>query len=107
MGSFRLKENKTRNVLGRRKLSKQCTSAAFVLGNSEWSMMESEKESRRLRHSLYFVQDVKSGDAVTHENVPVIRPGRGYSPKLLEKLLGKKFVSDQLIGAAMSLDLVK
>jgi pseudaminic acid synthase len=88
-------------------LVREGTSAALGLGNSEWSMMDSEKESRRLRRSLYVVQDVKSGDVVTHENVRAIRPGGGCPPKLLEELLGKKFVSNQSSGTAMSLELVK
>ena len=82
-------------------------SAALALGNAEWSMQDSEKESRRLRRSLYVVKDVLAGEVVTPENVRAIRPSGGCAPKLLEELQGMKFVSSQRIGTPMSLDLVE
>jgi pseudaminic acid synthase len=80
--------------------------AAAALGNQDWSMQDSEKESRRLRRSLYIVKDVSTGDIVTHENVRAIRPGDGCPPKLLSDLLGKKFTNSHTIGTPMSPDLV-
>lgn len=87
-------------------LVKEGTSAFQALGNSEWRMQESEKESRRLRRSLYVVKDVKLGELVTHENVRAIRPGGGCPPKLLDSMLGKKFVADFAIGTPMSIELL-
>jgi pseudaminic acid synthase len=81
-------------------------SAFQALGNSEWSMQESEKESRRLRRSLYVVKNVKAGDVVTLENVRAIRPGGGCAPKLLNGMLGKKFIHDHSIGTPMGFDLI-
>ena len=49
-------------------LVKEGRSAALSLGNSDWSMQHSEKESRRLRRSLYIVSDVVAGDEVTQDN---------------------------------------
>jgi pseudaminic acid synthase len=87
-------------------LVKEGTSAALALGNSQWSMQESEKESRRLRRSLYIVKDVTAGDVVTHENVRAIRPGGGCSPKLLEELIGRKFVRNQVMGTPLAPELI-
>ena len=87
-------------------LVKEGSSAAEALGNSEWSMQESERESRRLRRSLYVVKDVFSGEVVTHENVRAIRPGSGCPPKLLDELIGMKFASDYLAGTPMNFNLV-
>ena len=87
-------------------LVKEGNSASLALGNSEWSMQESEKESRRLRRSLYVIKDVVAGELVTHENVRAIRPGGGCAPKLLTNLIGKKFLKSQTIGTPMSPDLV-
>jgi N-acetylneuraminate synthase len=81
-------------------------SAFQSLGNSIWSMQESEKESRRLRRSLYVVKDVKAGEIVTLDNVRAIRPGGGCAPKLLDEILGKKFIHDYSIGTPMGLDLI-
>lgn len=88
-------------------LVKEGTSAYVALGNPQWSMQESERESRRLRRSLYIVDDVKAGDLVTHHNVRAIRPGGGCAPKLLGGMLGKRFLSDFCIGTPMSPDLVR
>ena len=88
-------------------LVKEGKSAKNALGNSQWSMQESEKESRRLRRSLYVAKDVRAGDEVTRENVRAIRPGGGCPPKFLEELLGKKFVSDQFAGTPMKTELAR
>lgn len=81
--------------------------AAFQsLGNSEWSMQESENESRRLRRSLYVVKDVEAGDLVTTENIRAIRPGAGAPPKYLEFFLGRKFLVDTAVGTPLSRELV-
>jgi N-acetylneuraminate synthase len=87
-------------------LVKEGSSAALALGNSEWSMQDSEKESRRLRRSLYVVRDVSAGDVVTHKNVRAIRPGGGCAPKLLKNLIGKKFAKNHAMGTPMASELV-
>jgi pseudaminic acid synthase len=87
-------------------LVKEGNAAASAIGKSDWSMQESEKESRRLRRSLYVVKDVVVGEVVTHENVRAIRPGEGCAPKLLEGMLGMKFVKSLMAGTPMTPELV-
>ena len=87
-------------------LVKEGTSAFQALGNPEWSMQDSEKESRSWRRSLYVVKDVKAGEVVTRENVRAIRPGGGCPPKLLDAMLGKSFQKDNKIGTPMSPELI-
>lgn len=87
-------------------LVKEGSSAALALGKTEWSMQESEMESRRLRRSLYVVKDVSAGDTVTHENVRAIRPGGGCPPKLLDYFLGKRFTKSQAAGTPMTFELI-
>lgn len=87
-------------------LVKEGTSVHQALGNSVWSMQESERESRRLRRSLYIVKDVVVGDLVTHENVRAIRPGGGCAPKFLGEILGKRFKKNLNAGTPMNIDLV-
>ena len=87
-------------------LVKEGISALQALGNPEWSVQDSEKESRRLRRSLYVVKDVKAGEIVTRENVRAIRPGAGCSPKLLDGMLGKKFCGDYKLGTPLSFELL-
>lgn len=78
--------------------------AYLALGNREWSIQDSEKESRRLRRSLYIVKDVKAGDLITAENVRAIRPGEGCAPKFLEQLLGKRFSTDAKMGTPLKVE---
>jgi N-acetylneuraminate synthase len=87
-------------------LVREGNSAALALGNQEWSMQDSEKESRRLRRSLYVVKDVTEGEAVTHENVRAIRPGGVCAPSLLQGLLGKTFIKNHTTGTPMNPDLI-
>lgn len=88
-------------------LVREGQSAFSALGNPEWSMQDSEKESRRLRRSLYVVADVKAGDLITAENLRAIRPGAGDPPKFYEHYLGKRFAKDVSRGTPMIQDLVQ
>ena len=88
-------------------LVKEGKSAFQALGDSQWSMQDSERESRRLRRSLYIVKDVNAGDFVTHENVRAIRPGGGCAPKLLEQMLGQQFTQDYIAGTPMATELIR
>jgi N-acetylneuraminate synthase len=88
-------------------LVKEGTSAFQSLGNSKWSMQNSEKESRRLRRSLYVVKYVEVGEVVTHENVRAIRPGGGCPPKLFDSMLGKRFNTNRKAGTPMSWDIIE
>jgi len=86
-------------------LVREGKSAASALGNSQWSMQDSEKESRRLRRSLYISEDVSAGQVATVDNVRALRPGGGCEPKLLEELIGKKFKGNHSIGTPVAVDM--
>jgi N-acetylneuraminate synthase len=77
------------------------------LGESKWEMQSSERESRRLRRSLYIVEKVSKGQIVSHKNVRAIRPGGGGAPRILDAILGLSFNADYEPGTPMSLDLVE
>ena len=82
-------------------------SARESLGSATWRIQESERESRRLRRSLYVVQNVKAGELVSHVNVRAIRPGDGAPPKILQNILGKKFKKDEALGTPFSDSLIE
>jgi pseudaminic acid synthase len=82
------------------------TSAALSLGSENWSMQASEKESRRIRRSLYVVKDVKAGEIVSKENIRAIRPGGGAEPKNYAAFIGKKFKKDLDAGTPMHENLI-
>jgi pseudaminic acid synthase len=85
-------------------LVQEGNAAKAALGIGEWRIQKSEAESRRLRRSLYIVQDVTAGDVVTATNVRAIRPGAGCSPSEFEDLVGKTFKSSYLKGTPLTLD---
>ena len=90
-----------------KQLVEEGTAAHESLGDSEWSIQESEKESRRSRRSLYIVKDVKAGDLITAENLRAIRPGDGALPKFYPEFIGKRFAKDIKAGTPMSELLIK
>jgi pseudaminic acid synthase len=85
-------------------LVREGNSAHQAIGKPEWTMQPSEEESRRLRRSLYVVNDVLPGDEITTQNLRAIRPGFGLSPSYFDSLLGKSFNQEIKLGTPMSLD---
>lgn len=67
---------------------------------------EAEKDTLALRRSLYVVEDVKAGDAVTRENVRSIRPAGGLPTNEIERVLGRTFARDLGRGTPLTWDLV-
>lgn len=88
-------------------LVKEARGAIQSLGKPEWNIQPSEAESRRLRRSLYVVQNINAGEVVSHENVRAIRPGGGASPKYLDDFIGKRFKGNVVIGTPMNSELLE
>jgi N-acetylneuraminate synthase len=95
--AFSLEPNEFKNLVT------EGNDAFLALGNSDWQILDSEKESRRLRRTLYVVENVKAGDLVTKENIRAIRPGEGAEVSELKNFLGKKFARDVKIGTPLSM----
>lgn len=72
-----------------------------ALGQVSYGPTEAEKKSLQYRRSLYVVQDLKTGDVLTQENVRAIRPGLGLPTKYLEQILGKSVNRDVKRGTAL------
>lgn len=73
------------------------------LGEVRYQLTATEKESVKFRRSLYVVRDVKKGDPFTEENLRVIRPGYGLSPKFLPLALGATAAIDLKRGTALNM----
>jgi sialic acid synthase SpsE len=78
-----------------------------AVGEVSYSPIKAEKKSIVFRRSLYVVKDLKAGDALTKENVRVIRPGLGLPTKYLELALGKVAKQKVKRGTALNWDLIK
>jgi N-acetylneuraminate synthase len=76
------------------------------LGEPQMGPTPGEAESRRLRRSLYVVQDVRAGDEVGPENVRSIRPGGGLAPDAMREVAGRRFTRDAARGTALTWDLI-
>ena len=78
-----------------------------ALGMVRYGPIEAEQPSMKFRRSLYIAQDMKAGDILNPENLRIVRPGMGLSPKYYDVILGRKVKSDVKRGTAMSLELLR
>jgi N-acetylneuraminate synthase len=77
-----------------------------ALGGVSYGPTEAEKQSARLRRSLYIAQDMRAGDALDEENLRVVRPGNGLAPKYYDELLGRRIVRDAPKGTPVTWELL-
>jgi sialic acid synthase SpsE len=59
------------------------------LGEVRYGPTEAERRSLTYRRSLYIVEDLEAGDALTAVNVRAIRPGLGLPTKHFDEVLGR------------------
>lgn len=59
-----------------------------VLGSGRLGAGAADADSVVLRRSIFVVEDIPAGGVITRENVRVIRPGHGLSPRHLSAILG-------------------
>jgi N-acetylneuraminate synthase len=76
------------------------------LGGVVYGGVKSEEKSKNFRRSLYVVEDMKKGDIFTKNNLRIVRPGMGLSPKYYEIFLGKTIVKDISKGTAVDWNLI-
>lgn len=72
-----------------------------ALGKISYGPSETEVKSLQYKRSLYIVEDLKSGDILTKENLRAIRPGLGLPTKYLELVLGKTINQNIKRGTAL------
>lgn len=80
--------------------------AFLSIGKVTYGIMDAEKKSKMFKRSIYIVKDMEEGDIFTEENIRIIRPGLGLSPKYFEIMLGKKINKAVKRGTALSFDLI-
>jgi N-acetylneuraminate synthase len=82
--------------------------AAFAaLGTGTAARGQVEEASKAFRRSLYVVEDIGAGEALTAENIRIIRPGFGLAPKHLPDVIGKRAKRALSRGTALSWDAVE
>jgi pseudaminic acid synthase len=70
-------------------LAEESEKAFAALGQVQLDIQEVEKKSLFYKRSVYCKTDIAAGEIFTKENLCVIRPALGISPKYFEKILGK------------------
>jgi N-acetylneuraminate synthase len=77
------------------------------LGKVTYGSSEAEKGSLTFRRSLYIAEDMKKGEILNENNLRIVRPGLGLSPKYYDIVLGRKVKKDVKKGTAVSWELIK
>lgn len=80
--------------------------AEKALGTVCYEVTAREEASRKLRRSLFAVQDIKAGEQLTTENIRSIRPGNGLSPKYADHILGRTAKLDILRGCPLDWEMI-
>lgn len=87
-------------------LVKESGNAFDALGEVSYGCSEKEKKSVAYRRSIYVSKDIRKGEALTKENVRVIRPAHGLKPEFYDVVLGRVASRDMPIGTPLSWDLL-
>lgn len=80
--------------------------AFLAIGKVTYGIMDAELKSKKFKRSIYIVKDLKKGDVITEENIRIIRPGLGLSPKYFDLLLGKRVKQNINRGTAFTFNLI-
>lgn len=78
-----------------------------LLGSISYEVSEKVEKNRKFARSLFVVEDVRSGDIITMQNVRSIRPGYGLHPKYYNEILGKTFTNNVNKGEPLSLKMIE
>ena len=87
-------------------LVEQSQQAHQALGQVRYGATRAEQDSIRHRRSIYAIKDIAAGEALTRENIRIIRPGLGLAPKHFDNALGKKARAAIQKGTALNWELL-
>lgn len=75
-----------------------------AMGKVIYGVSKQEESNARFRRSLFVVEDIKAGEALTPENIRSIRPAYGLKPKHYKEVLGKRAVRDLKRGTPLAFE---
>ena len=73
-----------------------------ALGTAFYGPMEQELVNYGLRKSIFVVKDIAAGEALTPENIRVIRPAAGLKPRHYEEVMGMHAVRELKRGTPLA-----
>jgi pseudaminic acid synthase len=77
------------------------------LGEINYSITESAKQSIKGKRSIYVSNFINEGDEINEINIKIVRPSFGLHPKYFEQCIGKKALSDLAPGDRLTKELVE
>jgi pseudaminic acid synthase len=80
--------------------------AFLAIGDVQYGVQSSEKNSTLFKRSIYIAKDILAGDIITKEHLKIIRPALGLSPKHLDLVIGRHARKDISAGTPLSFDLI-
>ena len=80
--------------------------AEKAIGSVKYGPSEQEKSSQIFRRSIFCVKNIKRGEKLTSENVRIIRPGYGISPKYYNDILGQTALIDIERGTPLKMEMI-
>ena len=87
-------------------LVRESQAASLGLGLIRYGPTPAEEKSLVFRRSLYVAQNMEAGEIFTPENVRVVRPGKGLSPRYHDTILCKRARKALVKGIPLNWDLV-
>ena len=87
-------------------LCKDSKTAWASLGGVDYGRKSSEQGNVKFRRSLYFVKDMKAGEAITRDSIRSVRPGFGLSPKHFDAVMDKRINRDVSAATPITWDLL-
>jgi pseudaminic acid synthase len=75
-------------------------------GKVNKSFIQAEREDRKLRRSLYAVENIKKNEIITSKNIRSIRPADGLHTSWYEKILGWYATKDIKSGTPLTIEMV-
>lgn len=94
------------NIQQLERLVHECNQAWMGKGGVDFSRASAERQNMVFRRSLYFVKNVKKGQAVSGGDIRRIRPGYGLAPKYFDDVVGKVLKRDVNRGDPVSFDVL-
>lgn len=77
-----------------KKMVKAIREVEKVLGRSTYGPDKDEQKCLRFRRSIFACRTIKKGDKFSVNNIRVVRPGQGLSPKYFTRILGTRAQAD-------------
>jgi N-acetylneuraminate synthase len=78
-----------------------------ALGRVSYGGTDAEARSKSFRRTIYISKDVRAGEALTSENLRVVRPGFGLPPKYYDIIVGRRVSRDCPAGTPLSWDILR